>query len=87
MTVADFVYNLPEHLIAQHPAHPRGSSRLLVPLPELTSRIPLHQHLRSQARIIAAGSSVANEDAPAATNGTAATSALLLLFAVLLLRM
>ena len=30
MKTSDFFYELPEQLIAQHPAEPRDSSRLLV---------------------------------------------------------
>ena len=34
MQLSDFDFSLPEHLIAQHPPEVRGSSRLLVALPE-----------------------------------------------------
>lgn len=42
MKTSDFFYNLPEELIAQHPAEPRDSSRLMV-LNKTTGEIE-HQH-------------------------------------------
>ena len=53
----DFVYHLPDELIATSPPSPRGSSRLLVTVPSSSSSSsspssssssPLQQHLRSQ---------------------------------------
>lgn len=35
MDISDFDFTLPEHLIAQHPPEVRGSSRLLVALPDM----------------------------------------------------
>ncbi|MCI4038997.1 S-adenosylmethionine:tRNA ribosyltransferase-isomerase [Klebsiella pneumoniae] len=35
MDISDFDFTLPEKLIAQHPPEVRGSSRLLVALPDM----------------------------------------------------
>ena len=65
----DFVYDLPDELIATSPPTPRGSSRLLVTVPKASSSSssslspspPLQQHLRSQL-LLMGGASAATEE-------------------------
>jgi S-adenosylmethionine:tRNA-ribosyltransferase-isomerase (queuine synthetase)/predicted adenine nucleotide alpha hydrolase (AANH) superfamily ATPase/5,10-methylene-tetrahydrofolate dehydrogenase/methenyl tetrahydrofolate cyclohydrolase/pterin-4a-carbinolamine dehydratase len=47
--VEQFVFDLPEDRIAIHPRLPRGSSKLLVRVPDRHTRHPLQQHIRAQA--------------------------------------
>lgn len=58
MQLSDIDYDLPQHLIAQHPIEPRDAARLLVDVDSelhVSPQAPLHQHVSDFAKYVRPG--------------------------------